>query len=250
MLLYLLAAKYVLDSKQFNGVVTKLSGTTKTFTRGILKNPDRMESLIGVVRTFAPLTSPQTVSKVNTYLPAVEKASTLLGMYSFISRAQNYRPISALDAKTPADKVAALLKNGNIPVSKLMAQPLIAGNMEKIIGALAMNMAKNGGLNEMLSSLTKGDNKNINQILSSLSDGNKDSPDLNSLIETFMPMINNVMSSSNEPQESIEEAEEEIFKRAQFDNNTPPSAERNIRNEKKAQKPIRIRHRRRYKEDS
>lgn len=90
-----------------------------------------MENLIGMIRTFAPLTSPQTVSKVNTYLPAVEKASTLLGMYSFISKAQNFRPIQAIDAKTPADKVTALLKNGNIPVTKLMAQPLIAENMQK-----------------------------------------------------------------------------------------------------------------------
>ena len=213
---------------------------------GILQDPAKMENIIGMVRTFGPLTSPQTVSKVNTYLPLVEKASTLLGMYSFISRAQNYRPISALDAKTPADKVTALLKNGNIPVAKLMAQPLIAGNMDKIMGAMAMNMAKNGGLNDMLSSLTKGDNKKINDMLSSLSEGNKDNPDLSSLIETFMPMINNALSSSKKTEESNEPSEEEVFKSAQFDNiSTPPSAEKKIRNEKHVQKPIRIRQRRR-----
>ncbi|MDD4088457.1 MAG: hypothetical protein PHP29_02050 [Tissierellia bacterium] len=223
---------------------------------GILKNPAKMENLIGMVRTFAPLTSPQTVSKVNTYLPAVEKASTLLGMYSFISKAQNFRPIHATDAKTPADKVTALLKNGNISVAKLMAQPLLAGNMNKIMSAMAMNMAKNGGLDEMLSSLTNGNNNSLNEMLSSFTDGNKDNTDLSSLMETFMPMINNVMSSSNKPEESNEPYDDEVFKSAQFDYkknheidnkpvNTPPSSEKNIRSEKHAQKPIRIRQRRR-----
>ncbi|MDI9495106.1 MAG: hypothetical protein QM227_02415 [Bacillota bacterium] len=208
-----------------------------------------MESLIGMVRTFAPLTSPQTVSKVNTYLPAVEKASTLLSMYSFINRAQNYAPITALDAKTPVDKITALLKNGNIPIAKLMAKPLLAGNMEKIMSALAMNMAKTGGLNEVLASLGKGDGKNINEILSSLT-GNKDNPDLSSLLETFMPMINDVMSSSNKPDDSKEPPEEEIFISADFDDTkTPPQQEKIARNEKQIQKPIRIRQkRRRYKQ--
>lgn len=199
--------------------------------QGIIRDPAKMEGIIGMVRTFAPLTSPQTVSKLNTYLPAVEKASTLLGMYSFISRAQNFSPIQAADAKTPADKITALLKNGNIPVAKLLAQPLISGNMDKIMGAMAMNMAKNGGLNEMLSSLT---------------DGNKDNTDLNSLIEKFMPMINNVMSSSNEPEKSYEPSEDQVFKNAQFEQRKPPpSAEKNTRKETSVQKPIRIRQRRR-----
>ena len=143
-----------------------------------------MENLIGMIRTFAPLTSPQTVSKVNTYLPAVEKASTLLGMYSFISKAQNFSPIQAIDAKTPADKVTALLKNGNIPVTKLMAQPLIAENMQKIVSALAMNMAKNGGLNEMLS-LTNSNNNNLSDMLSSFSDGNKENTDLSNFRKIY-----------------------------------------------------------------
>jgi len=224
--------------------------------QGIIKDPARMENIIGMVRTFAPLTSTQTVTKLNTYLPAVEKASTLLGMYSFISRAQNFSPIHTVDAKTPADKVAALLKNGNIPVAKLLAKPLISGNMDKIIGAMAMNMAKNGGLNEMLSSLTNSNNNNLSDMLSSFSDGNKENTDLSNLIEKFMPMINNVMSSSNKPEESNKPYEDEVFKKAQFDHkkndeinnktiNTPPSAEKNIRSEKHIQKPIRIRQRRR-----
>ena len=220
-----------------------------------------MENIISMVRTFAPLTSAQTVSKVNTYLPAVEKVSTLLGMYSFISRAQNFRPIQSMDAKTPADKITALLKNGNIPVSKLMAQPILANNMDKIMGAVAMNMAKNGGLNEMLSSLTNGNKNNINEMLSSLTNGNKDgNTDLNSLMETFMPMINNIMSSSDKSDESDApdvHSDNDVFKSAQFnygtdDNesenkpvNTPPSAEKNLKHDKHALKPIRIRQRRR-----
>ncbi len=224
---------------------------------GIIRDPGSMENLIGMVRTFAPLTSPQTVSKVNTYLPIAEKASTLLGMYSFINRAQNFRPIQAVEAKTPMDKVTALLKTGNIPVAKLMAQPLLAGNMDKIMGALATNMVKNGGLNEMLSSLTGGNNNNLNEILSTLTDGNgnKNNTDLSSLVEAFMPMINSVMSSSNKSEESNEHSENDVFKSAQFDYtkndgidnklvNKPPSTEKTIKNEKYNQKPIRIRQRR------
>ena len=219
-----------------------------------------MENIISMVRTFAPLTSAQTVSKVNTYLPAVEKVSTLLGMYSFISRAQNFRPIQAFDAKTPTDKITALLKNGNIPIAKLVAQPLLANNMDKIIGAVAMNIAKNGGLNEMLSSLTNGNKSSFNEVLSSLAAaGNKEnSNDLSSLMEAFMPMINNIMSSSEqseEPDKTHEHSDSKVFKSAQFDYsiedddsnpvNTPPSAEKNIKHEKHVQKPIRIRQRRR-----
>ncbi|HOK50243.1 MAG TPA: hypothetical protein PLV23_01615 [Sedimentibacter sp.] len=245
-----MAARYIFDGRQFNGLVTKLSGTSRTLAQGIIKNPEKMESLIGMVRNLAPLTSPQTVAKVNTYLPAVEKASTLLSMYSFLNRAQNYRPITALDAKTPLDKVTALLKNGNIPVAKLLAKPLITGNMEKIMSALAMNLAKSGGLNEMFSSLNKGDNNKISEMLSSLS-GNKDNTDLNALLDTFMPIINNVMSSSNKPEEEKEPSVQEIFKSADFDHTpTPPQQEKNQKNEKHVQKPIRIRQRRRYKKDS
>jgi len=245
-----MAARYIFDGRQFNGLVTKLSGTSRTLAQGIIKNPEKMESLIGMVRNLAPLTSPQTVAKVNTYLPAVEKASTLLSMYSFLNRAQNYRPITALDAKTPLDKVTALLKNGNIPVAKLLAKPLITGNMEKIMSALAMNLAKSGGLNEMLSSLNKGDNNKIGEMLSSLS-GNKDNTDLNALLDTFMPIINDVMSSSNKPEEEKEPSVQEIFKSADFDHTpTPPQQEKNQKNEKHVQKPIRIRQRRRYKKDS
>jgi len=245
-----MAARYLFDSRQFGGAVSKLSGTSRTLVQGMIKNPEKMEGLIGMVRNLAPLTSPQTVARVNTYLPAVEKASTLLSMYSFINRAQNYRPITALDAKTPLDKVTALLKNGNIPVAQLLAKPLIAGNMEKIMSALAMNLAKSGGLNEMLSSLNKGDNNKINEVLSSLS-GNKDNPDLSALLETFMPLISDVMASSKKSEEEKEPSEQVIFKRADFDHTPAPTQQdKNLKNEKHVQKPIRIRQRRRYKKDS
>lgn len=216
-----------------------------------------MENIISMVRTFAPLTSTQTVSRINTYLPAVEKVSTLLGMYSFLSRAQNFRPIQTLDAKTPVDKITALLKNGNIPVTKLMAQPLLANNMDKIVGAVAMNMAKNGGLNEILSSLTKGNNSGLNELLSSLANGNKNglndilssvssdgnkegNTDISSLLETFMPMINNIMSSSQEDKNGSNEP----LEHSDNEHSVPPSTEKNIKNEKHVQKPIRIRQRR------
>ncbi len=256
-------------------MVSKLSGTTKSYALGVLQDPGKMENIISMVRTFAPLTSAPTVTKVNTYLPAVEKVSTLLGMYSFINRAQNFRPIQTLDAKSPIDKITALLRNGNIPVTKLMAQPLLANNMDKIIGALAMNMSKNGGLNDMLSSLTNGNKSGLNDMLSSLTngnagglnDGNKDgNTDIGSLMETFMPMLNSIMSTSEESKETNEfnnfnesnetndfsesnkfnELSDETFNNANFDhNNTPPSTDKNIKHEKHVQRPIRIRQRRR-----
>ena len=280
MLLYVLAAKYIMGSNQLNGVVSKLSGTTKAYASDILHDPGKMENIIGMVRTFAPLTSVQTVSKVNTYLPVAEKVSTLLGMYSFLNRAQNYRPIQTLDAKNPMDKITALMKNGNLPVSKLIAQPLLANNMDKIMSAVAMNMVKNGDLNHMLSSLSGGaNNSGLSNILSSLSsDGKGENTDISSLMETFMPMINNIMSSSEEPKKlenkekqekkllSNVQSDNEIFKIAHFNqdiddpdigdydientklNNKPqppPSVEKNIKQEKQIQRPIRIRQRRR-----
>lgn len=254
-----------MGGNQLNGIVSKLSGTTKAYAGDILQDPGKMENIIGMVRTFVPLTSTQTVSKVNTYLPAVEKVSTLLGMYSFLNRAQNYRPIQALDAKNPVDKITALMKNGNFPVSKLVAQPLLANNMDKIISAVAMNMVKNGGLNDMLSSLASGgNNSGLNDILSSVLGGNNsglsDNTDISSLMETFMPMINNIMSSSEEPKKletkekqtrrsvSNDHSDNEVFKTAHFNHDIedpPPSIEKNIKQEKQIQKPIRIRQRRR-----
>lgn len=196
-MLYLLAAKYIFGGgNQLPVMVSKLSGTTKNFTAGLMSDPQKMENLIGMVRTVAPLTSAHTVTKVNTYLPLFEKVSTLLGMYSFLNRAQTFRPIESLNAKSPADIMTSLMKNGNIPVGKMLAQPLIANNMEKMMGSMAMNMMKNGGLNDLLK------NGNLNDMLSSIAQSSDKGSqeggnmDLNSLMETFMPIISN-MSSNN-----------------------------------------------------
>lgn len=183
-------------------MVSKLSGTTKNLTAGLISDPQKIENIISMVRTVTPLTSPQTVSKVNTYLPLFEKVSTLLGMYSFLNRAQTFRPIESLNAKSPADMITALMKGGNFPLSKMLAQPLIAGNMEKMMGAVAMNMMKNVNINDMLK------NGNINDMLSAFTKNSGNSPsdsnsniDLNSLMETFMPVINSMTQSTSKNEE-------------------------------------------------
>lgn len=193
------------------GMVSKLSGTTKNLTAGLMSDPQKIENIISMVRTVAPLTSEHTVSTVNTYLPLFEKVSTLLGMYSFLNRAQTFRPIQTLNAKSPVDMVTSLMKNGNLPVGKMLAQPLIANNMEKMMGTMAMNMFKNGSMDELLKNVNINDimkNGNISDMLSSFTknsgssqdnngnNGNNGNIDLNSLMETFMPIINS-MSASN-----------------------------------------------------
>lgn len=194
------------------GMVSKLSGTTKNLTAGLMSDPQKIENIISMVRTVAPLTAPQTVSKVNTYLPFFEKISTLLGMYSFLNRAQTFRPIESLNVKSPADVMTALMKNGNMPVGKMLAQPLIANNMEKMMGTMAMNMLKNGGLNDILKNGGLNDmlkNGNINDMIASFaknpgtnsSDGNN--IDLNSLMETFMPIISGMSSDTSGNQDDI-----------------------------------------------
>lgn len=180
-------------------MVSKLSVSTKNVASSLMTDPHKVENMISMVRTFAPLTSLQTVTKVNTYLPAMEKVSTLLAMYSFLNRAQTFRPIETLDAKSPVEKVSALIKNGNLPVGKMLAQPLISNNMDKIMGSMAMNMFKNGNFNDILSSIA-------NQ---SSSSGDKQAEgngnfDLNSLMETFMPLINNLASNTTEQSKNEE----------------------------------------------
>lgn len=173
-------------------------------TSGLMSDPQKLENIISMVRTVAPLTTPQTVAKVNTYLPPFEKLSTLMGMYSFLNKAQTFRPIEPMDTKSPVDKLSALMKNGNMPLGKMIAQPLIANNMEKIMGTAAESMLKNSGLNDVLK------NVNINEVLSSFSKNtgtnSSDSSgiDLNSLMETFMPIINSMTSDSVIHDEPIE----------------------------------------------
>jgi hypothetical protein len=200
-----LAAKYILGNSQLPNMVSKLSIPTKNVAASLISDPHKIENVIGMVRTFAPLASPQTVSKVNTYLPLAEKTSTLLGMYSFLNRAQTFRPLEPLNANTPAEKLSALMKSGNIPVAKL-AQPLIANNMDKIMGGMAKNMLKNGNLGDILSAFA-------NQQTGSKSDGNGgfdlNNLDLNSLMETFMPIINSMSNQEEkEPEKQAEKSSE------------------------------------------
>jgi len=231
-------------------MVSKLSGSTKNVASSLMTDPHKVENVISMVRTFAPLTSAQTVTKVNTYLPSMEKVSTLLGMYSFLNRAQTFRPIETLDAKSPVEKVSALIKNGNLPVGKMLAQPLLSNNMDKIMGTMAMNMFKNGNFNDILSSMA-------NQSSSSggkQAEGNGNI-DLNSLMETFMPLLNNLASNSTEQSKDEEshllntELKNEINlpEDTEDQNNQKLSAKENhtISNTVDNHKPIRIKQRRR-----
>lgn len=154
-----------------------------------------------MVRTVAPLTSAQTVTKVNTYLPMFEKMSTLLGMYSFLNRAQTFRPIQSMSTNSPIEAVTALMKNPG--VSKMITQPLLANNMEKIMGSMAMNMIKNGNFNEILSSIAKSDG-NPHDGSSGL--------DINGLMETFMPLLNSMTANSDHDHENLNDGKEIKFK--------------------------------------
>lgn len=171
-------------------MVSKLSGTSKNFAGSLMTDPQKMENIISMVRTVAPLTSAQTVTKVNTYLPMFEKMSTLLGMYSFLNRAQTFKPIQPLSTNSPAEAVTALMKNSNI--SKMLAQPLLANNMDKIMGTMAMNMVKNGNFNDILTSMAKS--------VGSSEDGSG-GLDINGLMETFMPLLNNMSANTNNDNE-------------------------------------------------
>lgn len=223
-MLYLLASKFIFGNGQMSDMVSKLSGTTKNLTTGLLHDPQKVENIIGMVRTVAPLTSPQTVSKVNTYLPLFEKISTFLGMYSFLSKAQTFRPIESVNIKNPTDMMTALMKNKNSPIGKMIAQPLIQNNMEKMMGTMAMNMIKNGGLNDILKNGGLNDmlksgglndmlkNGNLSDMLSSLqtskgSAGNNNL-DLNSLMETFMPLLNSMSQKGTDTSDDSYDSDE------------------------------------------
>ncbi|WP_318524680.1 hypothetical protein [Sedimentibacter sp.] len=229
-------------------MVSKLSGSTKNVASSLMTDPHKVENMISMVRTFAPLTSSKTVTKVNTYLPAMEKVSTLLGMYSFLNRAQTFRPIETLNAKSPVEKMSAIIKNGNLPVGKMLTQPLLSNNMDKIMGTMAMNMFKNGNINDILSSMA-------NQASGDNQDEGNENFDLNSLMETFMPLLNNLASNSTEQSKNEEshlsntELKNEInlTENIENQNNQKLSANENhtISNTVDNHKPIRIKQRRR-----
>lgn len=215
-----MAAKYIFNNSQLSGLVSKLSGTTKGLATGIVTNPHKMENIINVVRTAAPLTSTQTVSKLNTYLPAFEKFSTLLGMYSFLTRAQNYTPIQSAGGKTPIEKITGLMKNGNIPIAKLLAQPVLANNMNKIMSSAVKDMVKSGDFNDILSSMSKQFSSNQKQEGKGESSENSDI-DLESLINTFMPILSSMSSDSSSEHQMENNEEEQDSKKTEnsnFDN--------------------------------
>lgn len=180
-----------------------MSGVASGLTSNLLSDPHKIETVLGLVRTAAPLTSTQTVSKINTYLPIVEKLSTLYGMYLFLNRAQNFTPIQSLNAKTPMEKVTALITNGNIPVAKILAQPLISNNMDKIISSVAKNVIGSNlsgvGLDKIIGAMSKELLENKNGENNSSSDGF----DIGGLIDTFMPLINS-MNVKSKNEEAVE----------------------------------------------
>jgi len=237
--LYLIAGRYILGSNKFSGLTTKLSGVTKGLTSGLFSDPNKMENIIGLVRTAAPLTSAQTVSKVNTYLPIFEKVSTLLGMYTFLNRAQNYAPIQPLSAKTPMEKVTALISNGNLPIGKMLAQPLIANNMDKIISSVAKEvvgpMIKNGNLNDIISAMSKQFGNENAPKGNNGSESDNSNIDIGSLLEVFMPLMNNFMSDNSSVSSSASDSASVSDNRAQFEEE-PISAsnETSIHNEPKS----------------
>jgi len=217
-----------LGKGQFSSITTSLSTTARAMSTGILSSPENLENVINLVRTAAPLTSPQTVSKINTYLPLVEKTSTLLGMYSFLSRAQNYAPIEPLGGKSSMEKITSLMMKNKMPIGKMLAQPMLANGMEKVMANAMKDMFKNGNLGDMLSSFSNISNSEKSKSSKNSSNQNNDM-DLSSLIETFMPLINNMMNSndSNGSNDSDEEENVDVYNN---DNDHEDNYENNYEN--------------------
>ena len=188
-----MGARYIFGNKNLSNITHMVT----SFASGIISNPYQLENTLGMVRTFAPLTSVQTVGKINTFLPLIEKFSSSLGMYSFISKAQNYAPVQSLGNKPPIEKVTSLITNGNIPLTKILAQPIIAKNMDKIVNSVASsfinNSMKNGSLDQMISGLMGQMSNNTGS--SEQTEGNaNNSFDLNAILEALGPILNNKSS--------------------------------------------------------
>lgn len=188
-----MGAKYIFGNKNFNDI----TGIATNFITGIISNPQQLENILGIVRGFAPLASAQTVTKINTYLPIVEKISSIVGMYSFLNKAQNYAPIQSLGDKPLMEKVTTLVSNGNIPISKILAQPMISQAIGKIIASVAgsfiNNSIKNGGIDQILSNLMgnmSNNNSTTNTENSSQNNANSNL-DIGSIIETIGSIFNN-----------------------------------------------------------
>lgn len=192
-----MGAKYIFGNKNINNITS----IATNFITGIMSNPQQLENILGIVRGFAPLASAQTVVKINTYLPIVEKISSIVGMYSFLNKAQNYAPIQSLGDKPLMEKVTTLVSNGSIPISKILAQPIISQSIGKIIASVAgsfiNNSLKNGSLDQILSSLM-GNMSNNNSTNTGNSSQNNSSQsntnsniDIGSIIETIGSLLNN-----------------------------------------------------------
>ncbi len=187
-----MGARYILGNKSFSNITSMATN----LVTGFISNPYQLENILGIVRSFAPLASVQTVSKVNTFLPIVEKFSSILGMYSFLSKAQNYAPIQSLGDKPVMEKVTALISNGNIPITKILAQPVFANNINKIIASVAStfinNSIKNGGLDQILSGLMGQMSGNNTSNTENSEQGNTNSNfDISSIMEALGPILNN-----------------------------------------------------------
>lgn len=191
-----MGARYILGNKSFSNITSMATN----LVTGFISNPYQLENILGIVRSFAPLASVQTVSKVNTFLPIVEKFSSILGMYSFLSKAQNYAPIQSLGDKPVMEKVTALISNGNIPITKILAQPVFANSINKIISSVAgtfiNNSIKNGGLDQILSGLMGQMSGNNTSNTENSEQGNANSNfDISSILEVLGPILNNNTNS-------------------------------------------------------
>lgn len=187
-----MGAKYIFGNKNLNNITS----IATNFITGILANPQQIESILGIVRGFAPLASVQTVSKINTYLPIVEKISSIVGIYSFLNKTQNYSPVQSLGDKPIMEKVTTLITNGNIPISTILAQPIISQSIGKLISSVASsfisNSFKNGGFDQILSNLMGSmSNNNSANTENSNKNNSSDNLDLSSIIEAIGSIFNN-----------------------------------------------------------
>jgi len=156
-----------------------------------------------------------------------------------LNRAQNYAPIQPLSAKTPMEKVTALISNGNLPIGKMLAKPLIANNMDKIISSVAKEvvgpMIKNGNLNDIISAMSKQFGNENAPKDNTGSESDNSNMDIGSLLEVFMPLMNNFMSNNSSVSSSANDSASVSDNRAQFEEEPiTVSNETSIHNEPKS----------------
>lgn len=269
-------------NNSMNNVVNTLSHTVSNTVTGLVQNPYKMEGILGAVRTVAPLTSVSTCNTINGILPFVERISSVVGMYSFLNKAQNYQPIQSLSDKPTMEKITSLISNGNIPITSILAMPLVKNNMDKLIGALAKNVVnnsmKNGNMNDLFSSFanqmgngnSNGNNIDMSKLMemagpilsmmnSSQSDGsNNNNIDINAIMSMMQPFINS-MNSNNQSSENTDKSTDDNLHNEDIDNTTETEnnneetyteaaeikSNKNITNKTVSQGPLEIKNRRR-----